>query len=313
MQEYAGLIGRLVQDEPMNANPGECTKTNAAFQKLLSIGLAAWFLTQVSLVAARLVGEPRGSWIGAVEWAIGYSWLGFLAGLLAMVAAAFRHPGGFRPALIAYLVPLGLYAIIGAAFQWIYPDRWFLTEILGIVPLLWLFGVFGWLWLQRRPAKSSGDALTCALLPPLVAGLAIAFCLGFKTFRSDAFIYRNAFGFDVRKTNFSDGKLAVDAVIEIRKPGNYVFRATKYSRLDAMNTEDPAMHDLVGRIEWADGNAPKAAETGTYPLTIRWDKSVPPSSPADDPMGEDCIVIDVFDGKEKESAIMTLSALLRAE
>jgi hypothetical protein len=239
--------------------------------------------------------------------------MGYLAGLLALLALAVRHPGGLRRALLAYLVPFALYAVIGAIFYAIYPDRWFLGELLGVLPLVWLFGVFGWLWMRLRRSEPSGDALTCALLPPLIGGLAVLIGIAVPTFRGDPFIYRNAFNFDLKKTAFADGKLEADAVLEIRKPGDYQFRAMKYSHMDKMNTEDSDMDNMVGRIEWAGGSAPLADATGTYPLTIRWDKSVAPSPTADDPMEEDCIVINVYTSDEPKTVVKSLSILLRAE
>lgn len=295
----------------MIANPTAPAGANAAFQKLLSIGLGVWFLTQVVLVAIELLGEPRGNWISAVDWAAGYSWMGFLVGLLALVAMAVRQPGGLRRALLAYLVPFGLYAMISAIFYAIYPSPWFLTEILGVLPLVWLFGVLGWIWLRLRP-EPDRDALSRALLPPLVGGLAMLIGLGIPTFRSDNFIYRDAFSIDLKKTAFADGKLAVDAALEIRKAGDYQYRAIKYSHMDMMSADESAMDDMVGKIDWT-GSAPKASATGTYPLTIRWEKSAAPATAAEDPMGEDCIVIDVFNKDKPETAIRTITLPLRAE
>lgn len=295
----------------VNENPTAPAGSNAAFQKLLCIGLGLWFLTQVVLIAIELLSEPRGNWISAVDWAFGYGWIGFLVGLLALVAIGVRHPDGLRRALPAYAVPFGLYAIISAIFFAVYPDRWFLAEILGILPLVWLFGVFGWIWLRLRP-EPNRDALSRALLPPLVGGIAILMGLGVPTFRSNNFIYRDAFSIEIKNTAFADGKLAVDAVLEIRKPGDYHYRATKYTHMDMMNADDSAMDNMVGRIDWT-SSAPKAAATGTYPLTIRWDKSAAPSTAAEDPMGEDCIVIDVFKKDEPETAIKTITLALRAE
>ncbi len=295
----------------MNTNPTAPAGSDTAFQKLLSIGLGVWFLTQVVLIAVELLSEPKGSWIAAVDWAVGYSWIGFLVGLLALVAMGVRLPSGLRSALLAYLVPFGLYATISSIFYAIYPDRWFLSELLGILPLVWLFGVLGWIWLKLRP-EPNRDALSRALLPPLIGGLAILVGLGVPTFRGNNFIYRDAFNIDLKKTAFADGKLAVDAALEIRKPGDYHYRAIKYSHMDIMNTDDSAMDDMVGQIDWT-SSAPKATETGTYPFTIRWDKSAAPSTAAEDPMGEDCIVIDVFKKNEPEMVIKTITLPLRAE
>lgn len=297
----------------MNTKPTAPAGSIVAFRKLLSIGLGVWLLTQVGLITAELLSAPQRSWIAAVDWAIRYSWIGYLAGLLALLALAVRHPGGLRRALLAYLVPFGLFAVISAIFYAIYPDVWFLSELLGILPLIWLFGVFGWLWMRLRRSESSGDALACALLPPLIGGMAVLIGVAVPIFRGNPFIYRDAFNFDLKKTAFVDGKLDAVAVLEIRKPGDYQFRAMKYSHMDVMNTEDSAMDNMIGQIEWTSGSAPLANATGTFPFTIRWDKSVAPSPAADDPMGEDCIVIDVSTSDEPETVVKTLSVLLRAE
>ena len=296
----------------MKANPTESSGSKLAFQKLLATGLGVWFLTQIALVAVGFTGEPRRSWISAVDWAVGLGWIGCLAGLVALLAMAVRHPGGMRRALIAYLVPCGLYAVFSAVFYAIYPDQSFLYELSGFLPLVWLFGVLGWFWLRLRPEEPGGDTLACALLPPLIGGMAVLIGVAVPTFRSNPFVYRDAFDIDLKKSAFADGKLAADAVLEIRKPGDYRFRAVKYSHADMMDMQDSGADNMIGRIEWTSGGAPPAAATGTYPLTIRWDKSSAPSPASDDAMGDDCIVIEVSTSADPNTVVRTLSVPLRA-
>lgn len=295
----------------MNAENHEAkAESVSAFQRLLAIGLSAWFLTQVAVIAVGLLGKPGGGLISAVNGAIDNSWIGYLVGLAAILGLAFRFRGGLRFALVAYVAPSALYAIICAVFYSIYQDPIFLSELVGILPLLWLFGLIGWLWLRLRPT-SGGDALAHALLPPLISGVAILLWVGIPTFRSDEFVYRDAFRIDLKKTTFAGSELAMEAVLEIRKPGDYQYRATKYSHLDMMNEESSTMDHLTGRIEWA--NASPQTAIGTYPLTIRWEKSSPPPTAAEDPMGEDCIVFAVSKADAPETVIKTITLPLRAE
>jgi len=298
----------------MNAKPTTPAGLNAAFHKLLGTGLGVWLLAQVVLVAAvRWAGGQR-TWLGALDWAVGHGWIAFLVGLLALLAFSVRFPGALGRALVAYLLPMGVFAVLGGICYAVYPDQWFLSEMLGFVPLVWLFGVFGWVWLRLKPETPGNEALTRALVPPLVGGIVVLLGVALPTFLGNTFRYRDAFELSLKKTVFADGKLAADAVLEIRKPGDYRFRAMRYSYMDMMAVvEDPNVDTLTGRIEWTGAGTPAADATGTFPLTIHWDKSPPPTPTTDEGMDEDCIIVEVFTSAEPDKVVRSISVPLTAQ
>jgi hypothetical protein len=297
----------------MNANPTTSAGQNAAFHKLLGTGLGVWLLAQLALIAAGRWAGGQNSWIGALDWAVGHGWIAFLVGLVALLAFSVRFPGVLGRALVAYVLPLGVFVVLGGICYAVYPDQWFLSEMLGFLPLVWLFGVFGWVWLRLKPETPANEALTRTLLPPLIGGIAVLLGVAVPTFLGNAFRYRDAFSLTQKKTAFADGKLAADAVLEIRKPGDYRFRAMRYSYMDMMAVEDPNVDTLTGRIEWTAAGTPAADATGTFPLTIHWDKSSPPALKTDDGMDEDCITVEIRTSAEPDTVVHTVSVPLTAK
>jgi hypothetical protein len=296
----------------MNTHPTASAGLNTAFHKLLGAGLGVWLLAQVALIAAGRWAGGQSTWLGALDWAVGHSWVAFLVGLVALFAFSVRFPGALGRALVAYVLPLGVFVVLGGIFYAVYPDRWFLSEMLGFLPLVWLFGVFGWFWLRLKPEAHANEALTRTLLPPLIGGIAVLLGVAVPTFRGNAFLYRNAFSLSLEKAAFADGKLAADAVLEIHKPGDYRFRAMRYSYMDMMAVQDPEVDTQTGRIEWTGAGSPAADATGAFPLTIRWDKSPPPAPTTDEGMDEDSIVLEVSTSAEPDTVVHSLSVPLTA-
>lgn len=297
----------------MNTHPTSSAGLNTAFHKLLGAGLGVWLLAQVALIAAGRWAGGQSTWLGALDWAVGHCWIAFLAGLVALFAFSLRFPDARGRALVAYVLPMGVFAILGGIFYAVYPDRWFLSEMLGFLPLVWLFGVFGWVWLRLKPEAHANEALTRTLLPPLIGGIAVLLGVAVPTFRGNPFLYRNAFRLSLEKAAFADGKLAADAVLEIHKPGDYRFRAVRYSYMDMMAVQDPEVDTQTGRIEWTGASTPTADATGAFPLTIHWDKSPPPTPTTDEGMAEDSIVIEIRTSAKPDTVVHSLSVPLTAK
>jgi hypothetical protein len=297
----------------MNTDPTTSAGPNASFHKLLGAGLGVWLLAQVALIAAGRWAGGQGTWLGALDWAVSHGWIAFLVGLLALLALSARFPGALGRALVAYVLPIGVFAVLGGICYAVYPDPWFLSEMLGFLPLVWLFGFLGWLWLRLKPEIPGNEALTRALAPPLIGGIVVLLGVAVPTFLGNTFRYRNAFELSLKKTVFADGKLAADAVLEIRKPGDYRFRAMRYSYMDMMAVQDPEVDTLTGRIEWTGAGTPAADATGTFPLTIRWDKTSAPGPSFGDGMDQDSITIEVSTSADPDTVVRSISVPLTAQ
>lgn len=296
----------------MNTNPTTSAGSTIAFRKLLGIGLLIWILAGLALVGVGRLVLAQSSLIGLVDWAVGHAWIAYLVGLVGMVALSGRFPGALGRALVPYVVPAGVMSILGGICYAVYPDQGFLTEMLGFLVLVWLFGVFGWLWLRSTSEDRENEAVVRALLPPLIGGIAVLIGVAVPTFRSNSFRYRDAFSLTLNKTAFADGKLTADAVLEIRKPGDYSFRAVRYSYMDVMEADSQSDHS-TGLIEWKGGSAPVSAATGTYPLTIRWDKTSAPAARPDDEMLEDFISLEVHAADQPDMVVHSIDTPLGAK
>ena len=296
----------------MKPNSTTSAGSMTSFRKLLGIGLIIWILAELALVGVGRRVSEQSSLVGLVDWAVGHAWIAYLVGLVGMIALSGRFPGALGRALVAYVVPAGVMAILGGICYAIFPDAGFLSEMLGFLILVWLFGVFGWLWLRATPEQKENESVVRALLPPLIGGIAVLIGVAVPTFRSNSFIYRDAFSLTLNNTEFADGKLSADAVLEIRKPGDYSFRAVRYSYLDIME-DDPQSDHSTGSIEWKGGTAPVAAATGTYPMTIRWNKTSAPIARAADNFLEDYISLEVHTASDPDSVVRSIDAPLNAK
>jgi hypothetical protein len=287
--------------------------SNTPFRTLFGIGLLAWLVAQLALVGVGRWARGLDNWLGAADWAIGHGWIAFLTGLAVMLVLSGRLAGGLRPALTAYVLPAGFLAVLAGISYVLFPEKWFLAEMQSFLSLVWVFGVLGWLWLRLQRESAGKDAMIRALLPPLVGGTAVLLCVVVPAFRSNEFRYRDAFGLTLKKTVFADGKLAADAVLEIRKPGDYRFRAVRFSYMDLMEAQEPTSDTSTGRIEWTGAGAPAPGATGSYPLTIRWDKCPAPPFAADEGLNEDCITLEVRTSAEPDTMVHSVSVPLTAK
>ena len=295
------------------STPSPSTEPHIALRKLVGTGLLIWFLAELALIGVGRFASDQRSLIGLVDWAVGHTWIAFLVGLLGMVVRSSRFPGALGSALIAYVLPAGVMSILGGICYAVYPDSWFLSEMLGFLFIVWLFGVFGWLWLRAAPAAPAKEALARAVMPPLVGGVAVLIGVAVPTFRGNSFIYRNAFKLTLENTVYSEGTLTADAVLEISKPGDYSFEAMRFSYLDMMDTSDSETDHSMGRIEWNGKVPPAAAATGSYPLKIRWEKSPPLPVAGKDEVLEDYISFEVHNTANPEVVVHSIYVPLSAK
>lgn len=57
-------------------------------------------------------------------------------GLVALFTLSVRFPGALGRALGADVLPVGVFAVLGGICYAVYPDQWFLSEMLGFLPLV---------------------------------------------------------------------------------------------------------------------------------------------------------------------------------
>jgi hypothetical protein len=291
----------------MTTNPTTPGGSAIAFRKLLGAGLLIWLIAALALIGVGRWATGQNGLISLVDWAVGQAWIAFLVGLVGILALSKWIPGALGRTLVAYLFPAAVTAVIGGICYAVFPDIGFLTEMLGFLILVWLFGVFGWLWLWSTPKARDQEGVLRALLPPLIGGIAVLVGVAVPTFQSNVFRYRNAFNLTLDKTVFADGKLTTDAVVEVRKPGNYIFRVVRYSYMDMIDDPDSQADHSTGRIEWKGTGAPAAAVTGSYPLTVSWDKAPAPAPLSDREYLEDYISLEVHATGDPETVIHSVS------
>ena len=214
---------------------------------------------------------------------------------------------------MAYLLPAAsLMAIVGICLA-IYPDRGFRSDLFSYIPLILIFYILGYLWMKFTPKESDNTTFLRAVLPAVIGGAIILGLVAVPVFKSDNFVYRNAFGLVVTKNTVSNGAMIADAVLEIRKPGNYDFAAPRFSPFNGEQILDMDASVELGKITWGAGGTPKEGVSGTYPLQIRWEKNIPSAKPHQpNPMFyEDMVYLEVRDPSDaSKDLIFNISAAL---
>jgi hypothetical protein len=189
----------------------------------------------------------------------------------------------------------------------VYPDAGFRDELVGYLPVVLVFYVFGFVWIWVK--KQEDNPFARAVLPPIIGGLMILAFVAVPAFSSNAFLYRNAFGFSVVKTTNPEGVMLADAVLEIRKPGNYQFTAPQFDI-----GPDFSPQQAKGDITWGAAGEPKEGKTGTFPLQIRWEKSsARPPEMLSMPELMTMATLEVRDARAPETVVCTVSASLPSE
>ncbi|MEI8386614.1 MAG: hypothetical protein WCG76_03350 [Verrucomicrobiota bacterium] len=279
------------------------SRTNQPFQQLFLTGVLGWIIGSIALFAAACFQPKHESFIEPLMWSVSHWWAGFGLGFLAILVRGARVKESLGSALLAYLLPVGVISGVGGLCLAIYPDAGFRDEMLGYLPVVLVFYVFGGVWLQVR--EGSAYSFGRAVLPPLIGGLIILAFVAAPAFASNAFRYRDAFGLELVRTTNPEGFVVTEAVLEIRKPGNYKFTAPLFSMY--MISPECNPEKTEGEITWGTAGAPKEGATGKFPLQIRWVKpsaqtSLPPVSGF-----ESSVVLEARDAGAPETVISSVA------
>jgi hypothetical protein len=238
-------------------------------------------------------------------WAISYSWIAFIIGFVALVLRGILTKEALGTSVLAYLLPAGILTVLAAIFLLIYPDEGFRKNLSEYLPVIVFFYLFGLLWMSIR--RDDG-AFVRAVLPPILAGLMILGVVAVPVFTSNAFLYRNAFGFTVLKSTNAEGITITEALLEIRKPGHYQFSAPHFSFDNfAMGSAPEA-----GKITWGAAGEPQQGAVGRFPLIIQWRETSTSAQPSL-PDLMNTAILEVRDTSAPETIISSLSAQLPSD
>ncbi|MCX6970259.1 MAG: hypothetical protein NTV93_08915 [Verrucomicrobia bacterium] len=280
------------------------TPPNKPFQQLVFTGILGWITGSVALLAAAWFLTKHESFFEPMMWAASHWWAAFAFGFLAMLARGARVKESLGSALLAYLLPVGIIAGVAGLCLAIYPEAGFRDEMAGYLPVVLVFYVFGLVWL--RASEGTAHSFARAVLPPILGGLMILGFVAVPVFASNAFRYRDAFGLEVVSTAKPEGFVVTDAVLEIRKPGNYKFTAPQFAIYSISMEFAPEKAD--GEITWGAAGEPKEGATGKFPLQVRWKN--PAAQAGRPPMREfeNTIVLEARDASAPQIVVSVVSA-----
>lgn len=290
----------------MKTSPG-----NKPFQKLFLTGVLGWIAGSIALFAAACFLPKQESYIEPLIWSVSHWWAAFGFGFLAILVRGAQVKGPLGLALLAYLLPVGVISgAIGACLA-IYPDAGFRDEMIGFLPVVLVFYVFGSFWLQVR--AGSADLFGRAVLPPIIGGLIILAFVAVPAFTSNAFRYRDAFGLELIRTTNPEGFVVADAILEIRKPGSYKFTAPSFSIYSIGPEFNPEFNPekVDGEITWGTAGEPKDGATGKCPMQIRWAKPSVRASMPPVPGFESSVVLEVRDANVPGTVIFAVSGKIQ--
>ncbi len=273
---------------------------------LLAVGVGAWIAGLVILyLLAWPLAAPEGA-PGALMWALGYWWAAFAFGLVKILAVgAFWKMAPWRAAG-ADVLPVLLVVVMAGLCLLVYPDPAFREELTGYLPVSVVFYVLGLGWAYLR--RDAAHALTRAILPPAAGGLLILAFVAIPAFGSNAFLYRDAFSLQVLSIERPGSSLSAQCVLEIRKPGTYVFSAPGMFFLESM-MDAPGDAASDGEIVWGPEGQPGAGDTGTFPLTIRWDRVPEGDLWQVAELGASPVVLEVRDAAERDRILRTVAGI----
>lgn len=260
----------------MTSEPNSPETPKPAFAKLLAIGLAGWLVGSLVLLGLAWPLAHVENIAIAAMWSISHWWIAFAFGAILLTAVGLASRQSFSSALKAYLLPMGFLTAIALICLSIYPDYGFKTDLFDFLPLVLVFYIFGFIWMSAIRSGTGNTAFVRTVLPAIVAGVVILGFIAVPVFKSNNFIYRNAFGLTVSKTAINNGILTADAVLEIHKPGSYDFSAPRYMYPNMDPGLDQETVEL-GKITWGKAGDPKEGASGTFPFQIRWEKNIPES------------------------------------
>lgn len=297
----------------MNSESHEIEPPRSAFTNLFGTGLFGCVIGSLLLFGAAFPLAHAESLATAAMWAISHWWMAFVFGAVLLVLRGLLSRLSIGTALAAYLLPAAaLMAFVGVCLAF-YPNAGFQSDLFGFIPLVTIFYILGFLWMKFTKTSTTNAAFLRSVLPAIIGGAIILGLVAVPVFSSNSFIYRNTFGLVVTKRAISDGALIVDAVLEIRKSGNYDFAAPRFSY--PCNEEQANTGSLLelGKITWDSAGNPKDGAPGIYPLQIRWEKNIPsalPKSPSPN-SEEDIVYLEVSDASSaSKDLIFNISATL---
>lgn len=290
-----------------NSSPNK----SASFQKLFSTGVAGWIAGSVALFVVGLVLAESEPVAEALMWPFFHWWAAFAFGLVALVAVGLLTKESLRDPLIAYLLPVGASAAVAGVCLAIYPDSGFRDELMYTLPLVLAFYVAGAVWMRIR--KTDKFFFVQAVLPGLIGGLSIMAFVEAATFSSNAFRYRNAFGFTVVKSSSPAGGIVAEAILEIRKPGHYRFSAIHFDVFGFGMGPDFNGETGKGEITWGAAGEPKEGMTGSFPLVIRWLKANPPQKMPQMPDFMNTAILEMRDAGAPETVLYTVASPIPLE
>jgi hypothetical protein len=207
----------------------------------------------------------------AVMWAIGKWWAAYAFGLVVLVVTAMVKKIPLQPSLTGYVVPVALMVLLAMACLWVYPNTGFREELLSYMPVAVVFYVLSLLWVSLRKQNQGKGDMFRTVVPPLFGGIMILALVAVPVFTSNAFIYRNAFDLDVSEVKHPDKSMVAKCVLEIRKPGDYEFRAPSFFYFEMMGPEgEDAANAPSSTINWGGSGKPASGATGKFPLEIHW-------------------------------------------
>lgn len=247
----------------------------------------------------------------AVMWAIGYWWAAYSFGLVLLVITALIKKAPLQPSLLGYIVPVAVMAALALACLWIYPNSGFREELMSYMPVAVVFYLLSLLWVTlRKPTETKGDLLR-TVVPPLFGGIMILALVAVPVFTSNAFIYRNAFAFDVLEVKHPEKSMVAKCLLVIHKPGDYEFRAPSFYYFDMMDPDTAdGTNAPTSTINWGEAGKPAAGATGKFPLEIHWN-NIPAIAKADlEAMMADAlpILLEARSAAQPEQILYTVSA-----
>lgn len=274
--------------------------------------MVGWFLGVLGVLVFAWAQKHQGGFAATVIWTFSHGWIAYLVGLVVMIGYGIATGKSLARAVLGYVLPACVLVLLAGICLLIYPDSMLREELFTFLPLVFLFYVFGLLWLRMGESGNASPSFTRATLPALLGGLVVLCFVAVPVFASDAFRYRDAFQLKMTKAGAQDGAFRFEGSLEIRKPGNYRFSAPRYVWGVTPNEEATEPETELGEFIWGTAGAPGPDATGVFPLRIVWRKSMPQSSVADGMPIEDSIYIDVHNGDEQDRVIYSVYAPLTA-
>jgi hypothetical protein len=292
-------------------NPDLKPSAKSAFFSLFSAGVTGWFVGLIITLGIGWIKFHPDSAYSAAIWAISHGWAGFLFGLVTLVAYGIIKRLPLGPAAFAFVLPVAMLALLSGVCLLIYPDSFLREELFTYLPMVFVFYVFGLLWIKFRKEEAESIPMSRTLVPAVVGGLMILGFVAVPVFASNAFRYRDAFNLTVSKTSLRDGAIYVEGKIEIRKAGNYRFSAPRYIWPTPDNPDMTEPELELGEINWGGSGFPQTGALGIFPLQIVWRKGTPLKSLSELALLDDLVSIDVRNPDEGDQVVTSISAPLR--